>query len=149
MMNIVTDIIAAYVSKNSVRSADIGDLIGTVHATLVGLSSGQSGSEPVEEPVAAVSIKKSITPEHLVCLEDGLKFKSLKRHLASHGMTPEQYRDKWKLPADYPMVAPAYAAARSEMAKQSGLGQGRGTKPVKAAAEGTKKGRGRPKKTAS
>jgi predicted transcriptional regulator len=150
MMKIVTDIITAYVSKNAVRSADLSDLIGTVHSTLLALSSGQVAPEPAPEPIAAVSIKKSITPNHIVCLEDGLKFKSLKRHLAtSHGMTPEQYQERWKLPTNYPMVAPAYAATRSEMAKQNGLGQVRQRKPTTvASADGVKKGRGRPKKSA-
>jgi len=100
-------------------------LINQVHAALARVS-GDGGEAAAEPLKPAVSVKKSITPEHIVCLEDGKKFKSLKRHLRTqYNMTPEQYRDKWNLPADYPMVAPNYAAARSQLAKQMGLGQQR------------------------
>jgi predicted transcriptional regulator len=118
-------IVSAYVSKNAVPAAEIPALINQVHAALLRVASGAEslggdGSKP------AVPIKKSITAEYLVCLEDGKKFKSLKRHLRTqYNMTPEQYRDKWGLPPDYPMVAPNYAAARSHLAKQMGLGQQR------------------------
>jgi predicted transcriptional regulator len=121
-IELTADIVSAYVSNNSVSAGDIPNLINQIHSALVRVSGGQSDSAP--EPLKpAVSLKKSITPEYLVCLEDGKKFKSLKRHLRTqYNMTPEQYRDKWGLPPDYPMVAPSYAAARSQLAKQMGLG---------------------------
>ncbi len=124
-IKLTADIVSAYVSNNSVPSSDLPALIGQVHSALTRVSSGQ-GESPVEPPKPAISIKKSITADHIVCLEDGKKFKSLKRHLRTqYNMTPEQYREKWGLPADYPMVAPNYAAARSHLAKQMGLGQQR------------------------
>jgi predicted transcriptional regulator len=124
-IKLTADIVSAYVSNNSVPSADLPALIGQVHSALTRVSSGQSESA-AEPPKPAVSVKKSITPDHIVCLEDGKKFKSLKRHLRTqYNMTPEQYREKWGLPPDYPMVAPNYAAARSHLAKQMGLGQQR------------------------
>jgi predicted transcriptional regulator len=124
-IKLTADIVSAYVSNNSVPSADLPALIGQVHSALSRVSSGQS--EPSSEPPRpAISVKKSVTPDYIVCLEDGKKFKSLKRHLRTqYGMTPEQYREKWALPPDYPMVAPNYAAARSHLAKQMGLGQQR------------------------
>lgn len=124
-IELTADIVAAYVSNNSVQAGDIPSLINQVHSALMRVSSGQSDT-PTEPLKPAVPVKKSITPEHIVCLEDGKKFKSLKRHLRTqYNMTPEQYREKWGLPADYPMVAPNYAAARSQLAKQMGLGQQR------------------------
>jgi predicted transcriptional regulator len=124
-IKLTADIVSAYVSNNSVPSADLPALIGQVHSALTRVSSGQ-GESPTEPPKPAISVKKSITPDHIVCLEDGKKFKSLKRHLRTqYNMTPEQYREKWALPPDYPMVAPNYAAARSRLAKQMGLGQQR------------------------
>jgi predicted transcriptional regulator len=100
-------------------------LIGDVHGALLRVSTGVQEA-PVEAPKPAVSVKKSVTPDHIVCLEDGKKFKSLKRHLRTqYNMSPEEYREKWGLPSDYPMVAPNYAAARSNLAKQMGLGQQR------------------------
>jgi predicted transcriptional regulator len=122
---LTADIVSAYVSNNSVAASDIPNLINQVHLALVRVSGSQPEIEP--EPLRpAISVKKSITPEYIVCLEDGKKFKSLKRHLRTqYNMTPEQYREKWQLPADYPMVAPNYAAARSQLAKQMGLGQQR------------------------
>jgi predicted transcriptional regulator len=124
-IKLTADIVSAYVSNNSVPSSDLPALIGQVHSALTRVSSGQ-GESPVEPPKPAISVKKSITADHIVCLEDGKKFKSLKRHLRTqYNMTPEQYREKWGLPADYPMVAPNYAAARSHLAKQMGLGQQR------------------------
>jgi predicted transcriptional regulator len=124
-IKLTADIVSAYVSNNSVPSSDLPALIGQVHSALTRVSSGQ-GESPAEPPKPAISVKKSITADHIVCLEDGKKFKSLKRHLRTqYGMTPEQYREKWGLPADYPMVAPNYAAARSHLAKQMGLGQQR------------------------
>jgi predicted transcriptional regulator len=124
-IELTAGIVSAYVSNNPVSSNDIPGLINQVHAALLRVSTGQSDAQP--EPLKpAVSIKKSITPDHLVCLEDGKKFKSLKRHLRTqYNMTPEQYRDKWGLAPDYPMVAPNYAEARSQLAKQMGLGQQR------------------------
>jgi predicted transcriptional regulator len=118
-------IVSAYVSNNSVQAGDLCSLIGQVHSALTRVSSGHADA-PNEPLKPAVSVKKSITPDHIVCLEDGKKFKSLKRHLRTqYSMTPEQYRDKWSLAPDYPMVAPNYAAARSQLAKQMGLGQQR------------------------
>jgi predicted transcriptional regulator len=112
-------VIAAFVANNSVPRGELLALIRTVHATMARLS------DRVEHPAPkpAASILKSITPDHLICLDDGKKFKSLKRHLAALGLTSEQYREKWKLPPDYPMVAPNYAAKRSVMAKAIGLGR--------------------------
>ena len=124
-IELTADIVSAYVSNNSVSASDIPGLINQVHTALMRVSSGQSEA-PAEPLKPAISVKKSITPEYIVCLEDGKKFKSLKRHLRTqYNMTPEQYRDKWGLPPDYPMVAPNYAAARSQLAKQMGLGQQR------------------------
>lgn len=124
-IELTAEIVSAYVSNNTVPSGDIPALINQVHAALTRVS-GTPGEVPAEPLKPAVSVKRSITPEYLVCLEDGKKFKSLKRHLRTqYNMTPEQYRDKWNLPPDYPMVAPNYAAARSELAKQMGLGQQR------------------------
>ena len=124
-VGLTANIVSAYVSNNSVAASDIPALINQVHAAPLRVSSGQ-GEAHAEPLKPAVSIKKSITPEHLVCLEDGKKFKSLKRHLRTqYSMTPEQYREKWGLPVDYPMVAPNYAAARSRLAKEMGLGQQR------------------------
>src|ERR1044072_6575252 len=122
-IELTADIVSAYVSNNSVSASDIPNLINQVHTALVRVSGGQSDSAP--EPLKpAVSLKKSITPDYLVCLEDGKKFKSLKRHLRTqYNMTPEQYRDKGGLPPDYPMVAPSYAVARSQLARKMGLGQ--------------------------
>src|SRR6516165_5931380 len=122
---LTADIGSAYVSNNTVPANDIPNLINQVHLALLRVSGGQNETQP--EPLKpAISVKKSITPEYIVCLEDGKKFKSLKRHLRTqYNMTPEQYREKWQLPTDYPMVAPNYAAARSQLAKQMGLGQQR------------------------
>lgn len=124
-IQLTAEIVSAYVSNNTVPSSDIPALINQVHAALTRVS-GSPGEAPVEPLKPAISVKKSVTPEHIVCLEDGKKFKSLKRHLRTqYNMTPEQYREKWSLPTDYPMVAPNYAAARSQLAKQMGLGQQR------------------------
>ena len=120
----VTDIVAAYVSKNEVAAADLPALIKSVHATLGGFN-GAENHGPGKPP--AVPVKKSVTPDHIICLEDGKKLKMLKRYLrARYGLSPDAYRAKWNLPADYPMTAPNYAARRSDFAKQIGLG-----KPVK------------------
>jgi len=124
-IQLTAEIVSAYVSNNTVPASDIPSLINQVHAALARVSA-KTGDTPAEPLKPAVSVKKSITPEHIVCLEDGKKFKSLKRHLRTqYNMTPEQYREKWGLGADYPMVAPNYAAARSQLAKQMGLGQQR------------------------
>ena len=124
-IELTANIVSAYVSNNTVPSADIPNLISQVHAALKRVSGGQAAM-PAEPLKPAVPIKRSITPEYIVCLEDGQKFKSLKRHLRTrYGVTPEQYREKWGLPPDYPMVAPKYAEARSQLAKQMGLGQQR------------------------
>jgi predicted transcriptional regulator len=124
-MELAADIIAAFVSNNSVPSSELPALIGNVHGALKNVSSRSQQAIP-EELRPAVAIKKSVSPDHITCLEDGKKFKSLKRHLrTAYDMTPDQYRAKWDLPADYPMVAPNYAKARSELAKNMGLGQRR------------------------
>ncbi|WP_298961796.1 MucR family transcriptional regulator [uncultured Methylobacterium sp.] len=118
---LTSDIVSAYVSKNSVPVADLPALITSVHASLNGL--GQAAPEPVEDhKVRPAQIRNSITPDHLVSFVDGKPYKSMKRHLSSYGLTPEQYRQKFGLPADYPMVAPSYAARRSDLAKKTGLG---------------------------
>lgn len=124
-IGLTAEIVSAYVSNNPVPSGDIPALINQVHSALLRVSSGQG--ELLSEPhKPAVPVKRSISPDFIVCLEDGKKFKSLKRHLRTrYGMSPEQYREKWGLAADYPMVAPNYAAARSQLAKQMGLGQQR------------------------
>jgi len=125
-IELTADIVAAFVANNALPIADLSSLIQSVHAALTQLASGPAISEPlVEKKEPAVSIRKSITPDYLFCLDDGKKFKSLRRHLSTLGMTPDQYRAKWSLPSDYPMVAPNYGAARSEMAKRSGFGQKR------------------------
>ncbi len=124
-IDLTAEIVSAYVSNNAVAAGDMPSLIGQVYGALLRVSGGQ-GDLHAEPLRPAISVKKSISPEYIVCLEDGKKFKSLKRHLRTqYNMTPEQYREKWGLPPDYPMVAPNYAAARSELAKQMGLGQQR------------------------
>jgi predicted transcriptional regulator len=124
-IGLTANIVSAYVSNNSVPSSDIPNLISQIHSALKRVSGGQVAA-PAEPLKPAVPIKRSITPDYLVCLEDGKKFKSLKRHLRTqYNMTPDQYREKWGLPPDYSMVAPNYAAARSQLAKQMGLGQQR------------------------
>ena len=124
-IELTAEIVSAYVSNNSVSAGDMPALISQVHQALVRVSGGHQ--EVTAEPLRpAIAVKRSITPDHIVCLEDGKKFKSLKRHLRTqYNLTPEQYREKWALPPDYPMVAPNYAAARSQLAKQMGLGQQR------------------------
>ena len=138
------DIVAAFISNNRLPVAELPSLIERVHAALNGLGESEAAAAP--QPAAltpAVPVKKSITPDFLICLDDGKKFKSMRRHLTQLGMTPDEYRTKWNLPGDYPMVAANYAAARSALAKQIGLGKGSRTKP-EPAIEGKK--RGRPKK---
>ncbi len=126
LLPMVTEIVAAHLSNNSVAVADIPRLINEVYVALTGLAGGArpvSSSAGRQEP--AIAIKKSISPDFIICLEDGKKLKMLKRHLrTAYGMTPDQYREKWGLPADYPMVAPNYAKKRSSLARQIGLGTG-------------------------
>ena len=124
LIELTAEIVAAYVSNNSVAANDLPNVISQVHAALGGATTPVE--ETVEKPKPAVPVRRSIQSDYLICLEDGQKFKSLKRHLMTHyGLTPEQYREKWDLPADYPMVAPSYAEARSRLAKEMGLGQKR------------------------
>jgi predicted transcriptional regulator len=124
-IQLTANIVSAYVSNNAVSSAEIPNLIGQVYSALMRISGGQAAT-PAEPLKPAVPIKRSVTAEYIVCLEDGKKFKSLKRHLRTqYDMTPEKYREKWGLAPDYPMVAPNYAAARSQLAKKMGLGQQR------------------------
>ncbi len=141
-IELAADVVAAYVSHNSLPANELPALIQSVQAAFIGLAGGavQATAPAAEVREPAVSIKKSITPDFMICLEDGKKFKSLKRHLRGLGLTPQQYRAKWGLPADYPMVAPNYAALRSEMAKGIGLGKIR---------VGEGKRRGRPRKDQS
>ena len=132
LLEMTADIVSAYVGNNTVSAEALPSLISSIHAALSGVSTGPVEPEP-EPKEPAVPIRKSIAPDFLICLEDGRKFKSLKRHLRTkYDMSPEEYRAKWGLPKDYPMVAPNYAKARSELAKQMGLGQG-GRKPARAA----------------
>jgi predicted transcriptional regulator len=124
-VDLTASIVSAYVSNNPTTASEIPALISQIHAALVRVSNG-AAEVPPEPAKPAVSVKKSMTSDYLVCLEDGKRFKSLKRHLRSqYNMSPEQYREKWGLPADYPMVAPNYAVARSQLAKKMGLGQQR------------------------
>ena len=121
LLSLTSEIVAAHVSNNSVTLTDLPQLIEQVYKTLANV-----GTEPtpkVERPQPVVPVKKSVTPEYIICLEDGKKLKMLKRHLkTAYNMTPEEYRDRWGMPADYPMVAPNYAKQRSKLAKQIGLG---------------------------
>jgi predicted transcriptional regulator len=156
LAKLTSDIVSAYVTNNKVASTELPDVIAAVHSALRGLD-GEKQREP-EKLVPMVPVKKSITPDHLISLEDGRRYKSLKRHLSGRGLTPAQYREKWGLAKDYPMVAPNYAKQRSELARALGLGQQRRKRPAKevpfeAANSGGEpvapRKRGRPKKTAS
>ena len=118
---LTAEVVSAYVANNSLRPADIPDLISSVHRAMQGLSAPQQAEPEKREP--PVPIRKSITPDFLISLEDGRHYKTLRRHLKGRGLTPEQYREKWGLRLDYPMVAPNYAKQRSELAKSLGLGQ--------------------------
>jgi predicted transcriptional regulator len=125
LIELTADVVSAYVSNNSVGSGDLAGLINDVYVALSRVGTAPAAPPP-EPQKPAVNPKKSITPDYIICLEDGKKFKSLKRHLSSmYSMSPEQYREKWGLPSDYPMVAPNYAEARSRLAKEMGLGQKR------------------------
>ncbi len=123
-IDMAADIVSAYVGNNTVPASELPSLIQSVFYALTAISTGEETKEVApKEP--AIPVKKSITPDYIICLEDGRKFKSLKRHLRTkYNMSPEEYRAKWGLPKDYPMVAPNYAKARSDLAKQMGLGQG-------------------------
>jgi predicted transcriptional regulator len=146
---LTADIVSAYVSNNSIESGELANLISQVHKALTSAAEGPK-AEPEPPPTPAVPVKKSITPDYLISLEDGRKYKSLKRHLSTRGMTPEDYRTKWGLPKDYPMVAASYSAQRSSLAKSLGLGRARAggedtpAEPA-AAAEAPKPARGRRK----
>jgi predicted transcriptional regulator len=135
--SITADIVSSYVANNAVHRTDLPTVIASVHAALQGLVFPEQ-TEP-EKPEPRVPIKKSVTPDFLISLEDGKKYKTLKRHLGKLGLTAEEYRAKWGLPADYPMVAPSYAAKRSELARSSGLGQMRTKNAAKAAVASDKK----------
>ncbi|MGE0004905.1 MAG: MucR family transcriptional regulator [Parvibaculaceae bacterium] len=128
LLELTATIVAAYVGKNTVAEPDLPRLIATVYQSLAAAPLAGMETRPAEtaELKPAVPVRKSITPDYIICLEDGKKFKSLKRHLRTHyDLSPEQYREKWSLPVDYPMVAPSYAEARSSLAKKIGLGQNR------------------------
>ena len=126
-IGLAADVVVAFVSNNSLPVGELPALIHAVHTSIMRLAEPpQSGAQQVEKKVPAVSVRRSITPEYLICLDDGKRFRSLRRHLTKLGMTPEQYREKWRLPANYPMVAPNYAAQRSALAKSMGLGQTHG-----------------------
>ena len=149
-VTLAADIVSAYVSNHNVATGDLSSLIRDVHNALQQSASGTSEPEP--EPLTpAVSAKKSVQPDYIVCLEDGKKFKSLKRHLRTdHNLSPEEYRARWGLSRDYPMVAPNYAASRSELAKKMGLGrkgQGNGATAREAAAPARKRGGSRGRKS--
>ncbi|TNC05119.1 MucR family transcriptional regulator [Methylobacterium terricola] len=149
-IGLAADIIGAYVAKNSVRPTDLPDLIASTHAALTKLGALAAPAQ-VEKLTPPFPIRKTVTPDHLISLEDGRQYKSLKRHLSSRGMTPEEHRQKWGLPHDYPMVAANYAAKRSELAKSLGLGQIRRDRAAARKAEAETQAtaparRGRPKK---
>jgi predicted transcriptional regulator len=147
LTSFTTNIVSAYVVHNTLSRDQLPTLIGSVHAAL-NEASARAGEPPEEELKPAVPIKKSVTDDYIICLEDGRKFKSLKRHLRSHyDMTPDEYRGKWGLPRDYPMVAPAYAAARSQLAKTLGLGQRRRAEAAVSSEASSKAAKGGAKRT--
>ena len=120
LLTLTADIVAAHVSNNTVGVTDLPQLIQQVYAALAGVGSGAAAKE---KPTPAIPVRKSVTPDYIICLEDGKKLKMLKRHLKTrYNLTPDEYRERWGLPADYPMVAPNYAAQRSDLAKKIGLG---------------------------
>ena len=128
LVELTAEVVSAYVSNNPVSTVDLPNLIGDVHSALTRVKGAQN-AEPAEKPKPAVNPKKSVTDDYIICLEDGKKFKSLKRHLRTHyDLSPEEYREKWGLSPDYPMVAPSYAEARSKLAREMGLGRKRGSK---------------------
>jgi predicted transcriptional regulator len=135
LLRMTADVVSAYVSNNTLATGQLADVIQAVYNSLRGLE-GQVAEAPSEPLKPAVPIRKSVTPEFLICLEDGKKLKMLKRHLRStYNLTPDEYRVKWGLPPDYPMVAPKYAEQRSEFAKKIGLGRGTGRNSARAAAK--------------
>ncbi len=125
LIEITAEVVAAYVTKNHVRPGELPTLISTIHTSLAGMGNAPEAAPEPAKLVPPVSIKKSVTDDYLISMEDGKRYVSLKRHLSKHGLTPAEYRAKWGLPADYPMVTPNYSARRSEMAKVNGLGAGR------------------------
>ena len=129
LVSLSASLVSAYVSNNSVHLGDLPNLIQTVHTSLRGLGAAPAPAAPAARPTPPVSIKKSITPDYLISLEDGRRYKSLKRHLSGRGLSPAEYRAKWGLSTEYPMVAPSYAKHRSDLAKAAGLGRKR-TEPV-------------------
>ena len=133
-IELAADIVSAYVSNNSVPSGDLPGLISEVHTALIKVGSGAI-ELPAEAPKPAVPLKKSVTPDYIISLEDGKPYKSLKRHLAGRGLTPQEYRTKWGLPLDYPMVSPNYSKVRAEHARSLGLGRKRKGPDAPAAAE--------------
>jgi predicted transcriptional regulator len=140
LVGLTAEIVSAYIGNNSVQRGDIAEVIRSVHAALANL--GTPKLEPAaERPIPPISIKRSVTPDFLISMEDGKRYKSLKRHLAGKGLTPEQYREKWGLPRDYPMTAPNYSAQRSELARAAGLGRKPNVEaePAPAAAKRTRK----------
>jgi predicted transcriptional regulator len=141
LLECTTSIISSYVANNTIQKENLAQLIADTFKSLAQVDRTEA---PVEELKPAVPIRRSVQPDHIICLEDGKKFKSLKRHLMSHyNMTPQDYREKWGLPGDYPMVAPNYALARSELAKKMGLGQRPApvaAEPAKASSKSAKKG---------
>ena len=149
-IELAADLVSAFVSNNSIQASELPALIGAVHHALTKAGNGTAEQAvQAQKKAPAVSVKKSVQPDYIVCLEDGKRFKSLKRHLRTvYDLTPDQYRAKWGLPADYPMVAPNYAAARSELAKSMGLGARRRKPPGPAPAQPAAPTRGRRKKAA-
>ena len=151
LAELTSEIVSAYVTNNKLASAELPDIIASVHAALRGLNEKKAPEPEKLHPI--VPIKKSITADYLISLEDGRHYKSLKRHLSGRGLTPAEYREKWSLPRDYPMVAPNYAKQRSELAKALGLGQQRRKKAEAAATPAADapapKRRGRPKASAA
>lgn len=148
-LQLATDIVAAFVSNNTMSADKLPGLLQEVHDAVRALASGGTASAGSQQP--AVPIKKSVTNDYVICLEDGKKLKMLKRYLRTqYGMSPEDYRRKWGLPADYPMVAPNYSKRRSQFAKDIGLGKAGGrAAPRRAATKKSAKGRGRPRKNAA
>lgn len=141
-LRLAASIVAAYVGRNSIQPSEVAGLIQTVYSALCATTAGEPAPAPVEALKPAVPVKKSIGTDYIICLEDGKKLKMLKRHLrTTYGLSPEEYRTKWNLPADYPMVAPAYAAQRSEFAKKIGLGlRPAARKPARAPRKAAPKG---------
>jgi predicted transcriptional regulator len=145
LAELTAGVVSAYVSNNSVQASDLAGLIASIYTSLSGV--GLTSPDEADKPVPRVPKNKSITPDYIISLEDGQRYKTLKRHLSGRGMTPDEYRSKWGLPKDYPMVASNYAAKRSELAKALGLGQQRRKRAETTEADTAPKGkRGRPRK---